>query len=91
MRHAAEAEADREAVLRDLEIPELVLQDDGHLARVARQQIISERNAGMIGAERDVQVMAPGQASAERPNEPGQAPAEVGSAEVVALDRFRKK
>jgi uncharacterized protein len=33
----------------------------------------------------------PGQAPAERPNEPGEAPADGGSAEVVALDRFRKK
>ena len=33
----------------------------------------------------------PGQAPADGPNEPGQAPADGGSAEVVALDRFRKK
>jgi uncharacterized protein len=33
----------------------------------------------------------PERAAAAGPNEPGQAPAEDGSAEVVALDRFRKK
>jgi hypothetical protein len=33
----------------------------------------------------------PGPAAAEGPNEPGDAPADGGSAEVVALDRFRKK
>lgn len=33
----------------------------------------------------------PGQAPAAGPNESGQAPADGGSAEVVALDRFRKK
>jgi uncharacterized protein len=33
----------------------------------------------------------PGPAPADGPNEPGQAPADGGSAEVVALDRFRKK
>jgi hypothetical protein len=33
----------------------------------------------------------PDRAAAEGPNEPGQASAEDGSAEVVALDRFRKK
>ena len=33
----------------------------------------------------------PGDAVAEGPNEPDRAPADSGSAEVVALDRFRKK
>jgi hypothetical protein len=33
----------------------------------------------------------PDGAAAEGPNEPGDAPADGGSAEVVALDRFRKK
>jgi hypothetical protein len=33
----------------------------------------------------------PGHAAAEAPNEPGEAPTDAGSAEVVALDRFRKK
>ena len=33
----------------------------------------------------------PGQAAADGPNKPDQAPADGGSAEVVALDRFRKK
>jgi uncharacterized protein len=33
----------------------------------------------------------PGHAAAEGPNEPDRAPADDGSAEVVALDRFRKK
>jgi hypothetical protein len=33
----------------------------------------------------------PGQTAGEGPNEPGQAPADGASAEVVALDRFRKK
>jgi hypothetical protein len=33
----------------------------------------------------------PDQAAAKDPNEPGQAAADIGTAEVVALDRFRKK
>jgi hypothetical protein len=33
----------------------------------------------------------PGHAAAEAPNELGEAPTDAGSAEVVALDRFRKK
>jgi uncharacterized protein len=33
----------------------------------------------------------PGPAAAEGPNEPGDVPEDDGSAEVVALDRFRKK
>jgi hypothetical protein len=60
VRDVAEAEADREAVRADLEIPELVLQHDGHLGGVARAQAVVDHHGGMIGAKGDVEVMAPG-------------------------------
>ena len=46
-----------EALLVDREVPELVLQDDGHVGRVAVAQELRDRHARMMGAEGDVEMM----------------------------------
>jgi len=58
-RHAAEgqADADHAGVAIDMRIPELVLQDDGHLVRVARQQLLGPLDPGGPGLEGQVEVM----------------------------------
>ena len=45
-----------------LQVPELVLQDDRHLLRILRAQPRRDHDAGMIGAERDVEMVLAGQA-----------------------------
>src|SRR6185437_6037430 len=61
LRHAAERKADRETGFVDLEIPELVLQDDGHLLGVLRLDPVGQAHALGAGVERDVEVVLAGQ------------------------------
>src|SRR3546814_19730794 len=46
--------------------PELVLDDDRHLLRILRPEIVGNLDAGIGGAERDVEVMRARQAVARR-------------------------
>ena len=62
LRHAGEGQPDLEGVLRDAEIPELVLQDDRHVLRVFLAQPLRHAHAREIRAERDVEMMVAGQA-----------------------------
>ena len=62
MRDLVEAQRDGKAIVKDLEAPELVLQDDRHLARVARGQRVVHDHARVVGTERDVEVMPARQA-----------------------------
>ena len=54
-----EGQADLEGVLGDGEIPELVLEDDRHLLRIFLAQALRNADAGVVGAERDVEMMLP--------------------------------
>ena len=44
------------------QVPELVLQDDGHFLRVLRPDPLRQFHAGMAGAEGDIEMVAAGQA-----------------------------
>src|SRR5215472_15868837 len=55
--NAAERQADLEAILRHHQIPELVLQDDGHLLRVLREQPRRQLYALGLGEEGDEEMM----------------------------------
>src|SRR5690606_30826773 len=46
-----------EQALGDLEVPELVLDDDGHLLCIFRLQVLRDANAGGIGEKRDEEVV----------------------------------
>src|SRR3954468_4321230 len=56
-RRLVEAEADLEAVVADLEIPEAVLDDDRHLVREALGKMLGNVDAGGSGLEGDVEMM----------------------------------
>jgi len=56
----AETERDGEAVFLDNEIPELVLQDDGHLLRILLMQPVGDAHARPVGVEGDIEVMVAG-------------------------------
>ena len=43
------------------EVPELVLQDDGHFLRILRADPLRDLHAGVIGAECDIEMVAAGQ------------------------------
>ena len=62
--HAAErqADADQPGLVVHLQVPELVLQDDRHLLRILRAQSRRYHHAGMVGAERQIEVVLAGQA-----------------------------
>ena len=61
-RNAAERQADLEAALGHLQIPELMLQDDGHLVRdIARAAGPTAARLG-VGVERNVEMMIARQA-----------------------------
>src|SRR3546814_15732982 len=53
-RDAAERQADGEGTLLDLQIPEAVLNDDGHLLGEALDQMLCDFNPGHPGLEGDV-------------------------------------
>ena len=55
--HAREGEADLEGVLGDAEVPELVLEDDGHVLRVLLAKRLLHAHARGLGAERDVEMV----------------------------------
>ena len=57
LRDAREGQPDLEGVLGDAEIPELMLEDDGHLLRVLFAQAVRQANAGKIRPERDVEMV----------------------------------
>lgn len=57
-----EAQGHGEALLRHLEIPELVLENHGHLLGILLAEIVRQRQAGKVGAEGDVEVMGAGEA-----------------------------
>ena len=59
---AAERQSDLETIRRHREIPELVLQDDGHFLRILRKQSGRYLYALRPGEERDVEMMVPWQA-----------------------------
>ena len=61
-RNAAERQADLETLLVHRQIPELVLQDDGHFFRVLRAQAFGNAHAVAVGVERDVEMMIARQA-----------------------------
>ena len=49
-RNAAERQADGEAVVLDLQVPEAVLDDDRHLVREALEQMLGDRDARHRGS-----------------------------------------
>src|SRR5579883_3422752 len=57
-----ETQSDGEAVLANLEIPELVLEHHRHLLRILLRQIVGEDEAGEARAEGDVEMMRAGEA-----------------------------
>src|SRR3954471_1480588 len=63
-RRLVEREADLEPVLADLEVPEAVLDDDGHLVREAFGQVARYVDARRMGLERDVEMVLAGQDAA---------------------------
>src|SRR5262245_47598693 len=52
--HAAKAQSDRKFMVGDLQIPEAVLDDDGHLVGESLDQMLGYRNTRHAGLERDV-------------------------------------
>ena len=44
--HSAEGQPYREGIVLDLEVPEAMLDDDGHLIREALHQVLGDRNSG---------------------------------------------
>ena len=56
-RNAAERQADLEAALVHGQIPELVLQDDGHLLGILHAQPVRHAHALGVGVERNVEMM----------------------------------
>ncbi|KAK0363614.1 hypothetical protein LTR94_014342 [Friedmanniomyces endolithicus] len=62
-RDLVEGQADLEMAVADLEIPELVLEDDGHLVRETFRQMLGDIHPGGMGLERDVEMMRARQAA----------------------------
>ncbi len=61
-RNAAERQADLEGALGHGQIPELVLQDDGHLLGILHAQPLRHPHALGVGVERDIEMVVAGQA-----------------------------
>jgi len=59
----AEGQSDAERILLDLQIPETVLDDDGHLVRETFNQVLGDRDSGSTRAEGDVEMVVAGQAA----------------------------
>src|SRR5690606_39148379 len=57
---AVEGKADLEACLGDLEVPELVLQNDGHLLVVLLEQTLADSDARRLGDKGDEEVVLSG-------------------------------
>ena len=69
MQLVVEAERDRESVNVGLQVPELVLEDDGHVRRVALAEKVGDDHARMLSAKGDVEVVRRGDALAPGPGE----------------------
>ena len=52
-----EAQRHTERIVADVQVPELVLQDDGHLRRVSAVQVFWNLDTGMVGLEGDVEMV----------------------------------
>ena len=61
-RNSAERQADLELVVADFQIPELVLEDDGHLLRILPEQPLGNAHAIGLGGEGDVEMVLARQA-----------------------------
>ncbi len=66
LRVALKRKPDFESLLGDAEIPELMLEDDGHFVREFLAQLGREPHARRIGAEGDDEMVVAGQAVARR-------------------------
>ena len=62
LRHIAEGQGHAEILVTDLQIPELVLQHDGHFAGIAFAQVLRNLGLGVVGAEGDIEMVVAGQA-----------------------------
>ena len=60
--HAAERQADLERIVADREIPELVLQHDGHRLRILRPHPLGQPHARRHGVECDLEMVLARQA-----------------------------
>ena len=60
--YAAERQAHFEGLLGHREVPELMLQDDGHVLRILRPHAFGKPHAGRRGAEGDLEMMLAGKA-----------------------------
>src|SRR3546814_2734369 len=60
--HVVEAQGHGERRLVQFQVPELVLDDDGHFVRILRAQMLRQPHVRMIGAECDVEMMVARQA-----------------------------
>ena len=63
LRHAAEGELHLETLIRHLQVPELVLQDDGHLVRILFLEALRDHNPLCSGIEGDVEMVLAGKAA----------------------------
>src|SRR5581483_6280748 len=62
-----ETEGDREALLADLEVPELVLEHDRHFLGIALAQAVRNRDARRPGGEADIEMVCSAQTLAPGP------------------------
>src|SRR3954447_5211182 len=62
-RYASEREANGESILFHLEVPEAVLDDDGHFVGEFLGEMLGDRNARQPRLEGDVEVMPAGQSA----------------------------
>ena len=62
-----EAERDRDRLLADLEVPELVLQYDRHLFRVFRAQLVGDLDPRHLRHKAQIEMVAAAQPLARRP------------------------
>ena len=60
--HAAERQADLEGIVVDRQIPELVLQHDGHGLRILRPHPVRQPHAGRRSVEGDLEMVVARQA-----------------------------
>jgi hypothetical protein len=61
LRHIAERQADLEAALAHRQIPELVLENDGHFLRIFLAHALRQANARRFGPECDEEMMVAGE------------------------------
>ena len=56
------AQADLESRFTDLQIPELILEHDGHVVGILVEQALADADAGRLGHERDEEMVLAGEA-----------------------------